>query len=89
MADTHTQYADEIDPETLELLIETGIDPAVYLKRQAEMRAWKPDPVEEEKNRRSREELRPFMEKQRAFREKHGSWLDPEDDGGEDLSEAG
>lgn len=76
MADTYR--TSDIDPETLEVLLATGIDPAAFLKRRAELAAMPGrTPVEEAKLSAEQEALRPCLEAAREFNRVHGPWHDP------------
>jgi post-segregation antitoxin (ccd killing protein) len=73
-----TEQADivDIDPETLALLRETGIDPQAYLKRRAEMRAWRRTPEEAAKLAADQDEFREAIESTNRFFDEHGLWSD-------------
>jgi post-segregation antitoxin (ccd killing protein) len=66
----------DIDPETLAVLRAAGIDPQVYLKRRAELRAWRRDPTEAAKLAAEQEELREVVESANRYFDEHGLWSD-------------
>ena len=71
-----TTDAISIDPDTLAILRENGIDPEVYLKRQAELAAERPTPEAVAKLAAEKEALRPEIEAYNAFIDEHGVWSD-------------
>ncbi|HVY86707.1 MAG TPA: type II toxin-antitoxin system CcdA family antitoxin [Caulobacterales bacterium] len=65
-----------INPDLLAFLRENGVDPQVYLKRQAELRAMTRSPEEEAKLAEEQERLRPEIESYNRYIEEHGLWSD-------------
>lgn len=68
--------AREIDPETLALLREAGIDPAIHLQRRMELRARVLTPETAAKLTAEQEALREEVESCNRFFDEHGLWSD-------------
>jgi post-segregation antitoxin (ccd killing protein) len=65
-----------IDPETLALLRANGIDPMVFLKRQAELAVRPALPSAAERLSAEQAALRPALDAYNAFVDEHGLFAD-------------
>ncbi|MDX2236780.1 MAG: hypothetical protein NW203_04370 [Hyphomonadaceae bacterium] len=81
-----TETIDDIDPDTLAGLRDAGIDPALYLKRRAELRAWRRSSEDEAKLAREQAALAPLMAAYARHIQQNGLWYEALEETASDVN---